>query len=95
MVPWAGEGAPRVEGDVDALDVVGGEQAREALVGGVGLGRDHHPGRVLVQPVDDPRPRDAADAREARAAVVDQGVDQGAVLAAGRGMGASCRPACR
>ena len=50
------------QGDVGALDVVGGEQGREALVGGVGLGGDHHAGGMLVQPVHDARPRYSADA---------------------------------
>jgi len=85
MVPLAARGAPRVR-DVDPVDVVGGKQRRKALVGGVGLGRDDDAGGVLVDAVHDPRTRHAADAREARARVVQQGVDQGAVLAARRRM---------
>ena len=50
----------------------------------VGLGHDHDAARVLVQPVDDSRPADAADARQAVAAMVDQGVDQRAGPIAGR-----------
>ena len=53
----------------------------------VGLGGDHDAAGVLVQPVDDPRPRHPADAREAGAAVVDKGVDQGPRLAARRRVG--------
>ena len=37
-----------------------------ACAGKLGLGDDHHPGGVLVQPVDDARPRLRADAGEAR-----------------------------
>ena len=42
-----------------------GEQIGEALMRGVGLGDDDQPGRVLVEPMDDARPLDAADARKA------------------------------
>ena len=87
--------ARRGSGRRRPLDVVGGEQGREALVGGVGLGRDHDAGGVLVQPVDDARPRHAADAGEAGAAVVDQGVDQGARQACPAPGGPTCRRACR
>ncbi len=67
------------QGDVDPFDVVPCEQVRQPRVGGVGLGRDHDAGRVLVQAVHDPRPGDAADARQLVPAVVQQGVDQGSV----------------
>ncbi len=71
------------EGDVAALDVVGGEQGREARVGLVALGRDHDAGGVLVQPVHDARPRHPADARQRSGAMEQQGVDQGAIGNAG------------
>ena len=64
-----------------------GEQGRQPLVGGVGLGRHHHAGGLLVQAVDDAGPGHAADPRQAVAAVIEQGVDQGAGLAAGGRVG--------
>ena len=45
-------------------------------MGGVRLGDDQQAGRVLVQPMDDARPLDAADAREARAAMGDERIDE-------------------
>ena len=60
---------------------MGGEEGRETLVGGVGLGDHDDAGGVLVDPVDDARAGDAADAGEARARVVQQGVDEGAAFA--------------
>ena len=71
---------------VDPGQVVGGKQLREAVVGGVVLGHHHDARRVLVEPVDDPRPPHAADAREAVAAMGQQGVDQRLVGVAGSGM---------
>ena len=53
---------------------------------GVGLGDDQQPGRVLVEPVDDARPPDPADARQARAAMADQRVDERARRMARRRM---------
>ena len=44
------------------------------------------PGRILVDAVDDPRPRDAADARKAATAMVEQGVDQRPVAISGSGV---------
>ena len=44
----------------------------------VGLGRHHDAGGLLVEPVDDTRPLDAANARQAVAAMEDQRIDQGA-----------------
>ena len=52
----------------------------------VGLGDDHQPGGVLVEPVDDARPLHPADARQRRAAMADQRIDQRAVGMARRGM---------
>ena len=63
-----------------------GEQVRESLMGGVGLGDNEEPGRVLVQPVDDAGTPDPADPRKARAAMADQRVDQRALGMAGRRM---------
>src|ERR1700730_5044683 len=56
-----------------------GKVARQSLVGGLGLGDNHQPAGVLVETVHDARPPDPADSGEARAAMADQGVDEGAV----------------
>ncbi len=82
-----GVGGAAHQGDVDALDVVAGELLGKARMRRVRLGRDHHAGGVLVQPVHNPGPGDAPDARQASTAVVQQGVDQGAVGAPRGGMG--------
>ena len=55
-------------------------------MGGVGLGGDDKPGRILVQPMHDAGTLDAADARQAFAAMADEGVDEGALAVAGRRM---------
>ncbi len=60
-----------------------GELRRQRLVRGVGLGHHHQPGGVLVEPVHDARPLDAADAGQAGAAVGDQRIDQRAGFVAG------------
>ena len=80
---------------VAAVDAVGGELPGQAFVGDVGLGDDQQARRVLVDAVDDAGPRDAADARQAAAAMVEQGVDQRAVEIAGGGMDDQARRACR
>src|SRR6266404_4882029 len=56
-----------------------GKVARQRLVGSFGLGDDHQPADALVEAVHDARPSDPADSGEARAAMADQGVDEGAV----------------
>src|SRR5271169_1167184 len=63
-----------------------GEQRGEPLMRGVGLGDDDQPGSVLVEAMDDAWPPDAADSREARAAMADQCVDQRAGGMSRRGM---------
>ena len=62
-----------------------GKRGRERGVCAVGLGRDHHAARVLVEPVHDARSQHAADAREVLA-VKQQRVDERAGRMAGRGM---------
>ncbi len=52
-------------------------------MGGVGLGHHHQAGGVLVEPVHDAGPLDAADAGQAVAAMGDQRVDQRALGVAG------------
>ncbi len=63
-----------------------GKGLRQRLVRAVRLGDDHDAAGVLVEAVDDARPLDAADARQAVAAMVDQRVDQRAGPVAGAGM---------
>ncbi len=63
-----------------------GEDVGEAPMGTVRLGRDHQPGRVLVEPVHDAGAAHAADARQAVAAMAQQGVDQSAGGVTGRRM---------
>ena len=66
------------------IDTVVVELAGQTLMRAIGLGGDHQPAGILVDPVDDPRPRDAADARQAALAMVEQSVDQCAVEIARR-----------
>ena len=54
-----------------AVGAVGGELPASALMRGVRLGHHQQAGGVLVEPVHDAGPLDAADAREAVAAVGD------------------------
>ena len=57
-------------------EAVVGKLLGEMAMGMVVFRHHHHPGGVTVKPVDDARPLDAADARQAVAAMVDQRVDQ-------------------
>ena len=52
----------------------------------VGFRGDEEPAGILVEPVDDAGPHDAADARQRGAAVGDEGIDQRAGGVAGRRM---------
>ena len=85
----AGRGAP-YEREIAALELAGpamvGELLGERAMGPVGLGHHHQPARVLVEAMHDARPRHAADAREALAAMGDQRVDERAGRMAGAGM---------
>jgi hypothetical protein len=56
-----------------------GELARQAFMGDVGLGDHQQPRCILVDAVDDARSGDPADPRQARAAMVEQRVDQSPV----------------
>ena len=60
--------------------------ARECVMRGLGLGDNHQPARVLVEAMDDTRPANPADPRQARAAKADQGVDESAVQVSWRGV---------
>ena len=60
-----------------------GELGAEPAMGDVGLGDHHQAGGVLVEPVHDAGPFDAADAGQAVAAMGDQRIDQRARGVAG------------
>jgi hypothetical protein len=53
-----------------------GELPGQPFVRDIGLGHDQQARGILVDAMDDPRPRDAADARKLATAMVQQGVDQ-------------------
>ena len=71
---------------IDAFQIVLGEELGEALMRGVVLGDDDKSGRILIDAMHDARPRDAANAGEAVAAMREQRIDERAVHRAGRGM---------
>ncbi len=73
------------EGEVLLLHGALADLAREQLVRPVGLCHEEHARRVAVEPVHDPRPALAPDAREVPD-VVEQRVDEGSGRVAGRGM---------
>ena len=86
IVPLGGVGQARDDREIAPVDAVLRELRGEPFMGDVGLGDDQQPGRILVDPVDDPRPRHPADAAEPPGAMVEQGIDQSAVEIARRGM---------
>ena len=85
-LPLPGGGHAPDHGQIMPVDAPGGEIGRQGLMGGIVLGRHQQAAGVLVQPVDDPRPALAPDAREGLPAMGDQGIDQGLVRIAGGGM---------
>ena len=66
-----------------AVGAMGRELPRQALVRRIGLGDDHQPAGILVEPMHDPRPSHAADARKAVTTMRDQCIDQGTRCVAG------------
>ena len=74
------------EGDIGALDGVTRELDRHPLVRRIRLGRDHHARRILVEPVDNARPLDTANARQGAGAMMQQAVHEGARPVARRRM---------
>ena len=84
--PSVAFGTPVDDREIAPLDAVRGELPGEPLMSDVGLGDDQQPRRVLVDPVDDARPGNAADPRKAAAAMMQQRVDQSAVRIARRRM---------
>ena len=61
--PDARRHRPLREREVGLADAARLELGHDARLGGVVAGDDDQPGRVAVEAVDDPRPRDAGDAR--------------------------------
>jgi hypothetical protein len=50
--------------------------ARKCVMRGLCLGHDHQPARILIKAMNDTWPSNAADSHQARAAMVNQGIDQ-------------------
>src|SRR6266436_2026250 len=71
---------------IGPVDSALGKVDRQGLVGSFGLGDDHQPAGVLVEAVHDARPPNSADSGQARAAMADQSVDEGAVRVSRRRM---------
>ena len=69
---------------ITAIDAVLHELSGQPLMRGIGLGDHEQPGRILVDPVDNPGARDSTDAREPSGAVVEERVDEGSVQIARR-----------
>ena len=63
---------PPGERQVGPVQIPRGKGCRQSRQRQLGLGHDHHAGRVLVQPMHDPRPTLAADPRKPIAAVRQQ-----------------------
>ncbi len=74
------------DAEVEFFHGASGELCGEGLVGGVGFGDDEAAGGVFVEAVDDAGSFDAADAGELAAAVVEEGVDEGAIGVSGGGV---------
>ena len=78
--------SPLDERQVDPADPMGFELPAQLLVRRIVLGTNHQAACILVQPVHDAGPLDAADARQAALAMMQERVDQGARGVAGPGM---------
>jgi len=75
----------KADGEIGLVDLSVSECDGETEVGPIRLGHYQQAGGVLVEPVDDPGPFDTPDAGEV-AAVVEEGIDEGARWIAGCGM---------
>lgn len=84
--PAGGAGRPGDDRLVATIDRMRRKLLGEADVRAIRLRRDHQPGRVLVDPVHDSRPRDPADPGKAPTAMMKQRVDQRPVKIARSGM---------
>ncbi len=71
---------------VDALDAVDGELSGKSDMGAVVLGDHQNPADLPIEAMNDARPGDTADPRQAVTAMGEQGVDQGAGRMTGRRM---------
>lgn len=80
-------GATPNKGAIGAIDGVFVKLGAEAFVGAVGFGRDQQAAGVFVQTVDNTGSQDAAYAGQAAAAMMEEGVDQGAAGIAGAWVG--------
>ncbi len=72
-------GKPPYERLVYARQTPRGELGGETLVGRVRFGGDHEAAGILIEPVDNAGAHDPANARQAVAAMGNEGVDQGRV----------------
>ena len=77
---------PPANRQISPLDRVVLELPGKTFVRLIGLCDHQQAGRVLVDPVDDARPRDAANARKLAFAMVEQRIDQSPVRISGCGM---------
>src|SRR5215467_527457 len=68
------------QGDVGLLDLPAGELGCELAMGKIVFGHDDETARVLVQPMDNARPRFATNTREG-AESMQQGIDQSSAIA--------------
>ena len=71
---------------ISAIDSAQHEIPREGVVGGLGLGDDHQPARILIEAMNDTRPADPADPGKTHPAMADQGVYERAVRVSRRGV---------
>lgn len=74
---------PLGDGEVELGGLPLGELAGERLLGLVGFGGDDAARGIFVEPMDDAGPLDAADAGELTLAMVEEGVDEGAIWISG------------
>ena len=84
--PFGGAGRADEQRGIDPVQAVVPQLGRQGCVGPVRLCRQHQAGRVLIQPVDDPRPLHSADPGEGIAAVMEQRIHQRAALMPGGGV---------
>ena len=74
------------KGGIGPLDPACRKSTRERLVRRLGFGHDHQAAGIFIKPMHDPRPPHAANSRQLRAAMSEQGVDKGSVRISGSGV---------
>ena len=84
--PAGGTGTAGDDGGIAPFHGMRGELPRQEFMRRIGLGDDQQPRCILVDAMDDPRPRDAADARQPPGAMVEQRIDHRAIVIARRRM---------